>query len=153
MKKLNTLFIIAVLTVVVVSCKPQDASSKIDTTKLENAKQRDLESKKDAASISFDKTAYDFGTVPEGTLVETTFKVTNTGKTDLVISNAQPSCGCTVPAWPKEPIKPGETGDVLVKFDTSGKPNKQTKSVTLYTNTAVGREVLTISGSVTPKAN
>lgn len=152
MNKLNTLLIVTVLSVFVVSCKPQDASSKIDTTNLENAKKRDLESKKDAASISFDKTSYDFGTVPEGTVVETAFKITNTGNTDLVISNAQPSCGCTVPAWPKDPIKPGETGEVLVKFDTAGKPNKQTKSVTLYTNTAVGREVLTISGSVTPKA-
>jgi len=104
------------------------------------------------ASISFDKKEYDFGTVNEGEIVETVFKVTNSGTIDLVITNATGSCGCTVPVWPKAPIKPGETGDIAVKFNTSGKPNRQMKTVTLTANTESGREVLTLRGSVTPKA-
>jgi hypothetical protein len=134
------------------SCKDAgNATTKINKTNLEKAKTRDVEIKKGNASISFDSTVYDFGTVNEGDIVETTFTLTNSGKTDLVITKAQPSCGCTVPTWPKAPIKPGETGEIKVKFNTSGKPNRQQKSITLTTNTEIGREVLMLKGSVTPK--
>ena len=70
----------------------------------------------------------------------------------MVITNAKASCGCTVPVWPREAIKPGKTGEVKVKFNTAGKPNRQQKTITLTTNTESGREVLTLKGSVTPKA-
>ena len=128
------------------------ASTKVNKQNLDTAKTRDAEIKQGVASISFDKKEYDFGTVNEGEIVETVFKVTNSGTTDLVITNATGSCGCTVPVWPKAPIKPGETGDIAVKFNTSGKPNRQMKTVTLTANTESGREVLTLRGSVTPKA-
>ena len=135
------------------SCKDAtNITAKIKKENLVNAKSRDSEIKKGAASISFDKKEYDFGTVNEGDIVETSYLVTNSGKTDLVITNAQASCGCTVPVWPKNPIKPGATGEVKVKFNTSGKPNRQQKTITLTTNTESGREVLTLKGSVTPKA-
>tara|TARA_B110001450_G_scaffold80323_1_gene76134 strand:+ start:9746 stop:10138 length:393 start_codon:yes stop_codon:yes gene_type:complete len=127
-------------------------SKKINKENLDKAKTRDVEIKKGTAIISFDKKEYDFGTVNEGTIVETSYLVTNSGKTDLVITNAKASCGCTVPVWPREAIKPGETGEVKVKFNTSGKPNRQQKTITLTTNTESGREVLTLKGSVTPKA-
>ena len=79
--------------------------------------------------------------------------VTNSGKTDLVISNVQPSCGCTVPVWPRTPIKPGDSAEVLANFNTAGKPNRQAKTLTLFTNTARGREILKLKGSVTPKTS
>ena len=72
---------------------------------------------------------------------------------DLVISNVQPSCGCTVPVWPRTPIKPGDSAEVLANFNTAGKPNRQAKTLTLFTNTARGREILKLKGSVTPKAS
>ncbi len=134
------------------SCADNSATTKINTSNLEKAKTRDAEIKKGVATLTLDKKEYDFGVVDEGYLVETVFKVTNSGNTDLVITNATGSCGCTVPTWPKAPIKPGETGDIMVKFNTNGRPNRQTKTVTLSTNTASGREILTIKGSVTPKA-
>ena len=62
------------------------------------------------------------------------------------------SCGCTVPTWPKDPIKPGQTEKVVAKFNTAGKPGRANKAITLFTNTAKGREVLSIKGNVTPKA-
>jgi hypothetical protein len=149
----------AILIVLVITCgfftacnKSVNAATKIDSENLINAEKRDAEIKKGSALISFDKTEYDFGSVNEGDIVETSYKVTNVGQTDLVITNAQASCGCTVPVWPKEPIKPGEFGEIKVKFNTAGKPNKQTKTITLTTNTATGREVLKLSGSVIPKA-
>ena len=151
MKKI-TLFLAFILSsVVFTSCNKSNASSKINKSNLEKAKFRDLETKKGSASISFDSKEYDFGTVNEGYVVEKTFKITNSGKTDLIISNAAPSCGCTVPVWPKEPIKPGASADLFVKFNTSGKPNRQLKTITLTTNTVVGRQVLKLKGFVTPK--
>ncbi|MCL7753245.1 DUF1573 domain-containing protein [Polaribacter sp. Z022] len=147
-----TILLALVLTISFTACKDGgNATSKINKANLEKATSRDIEIKKGTALISLDKKVYDFGTVNEGDIVETSFKVTNSGKTNLVITNAQPSCGCTVPVWPKAPIKPGETGEVKVKFNTSGKPNRQQKTITLTTNTESGREVLTLKGSVIPK--
>tara|TARA_B100000795_G_scaffold269735_1_gene260130 strand:- start:3638 stop:4108 length:471 start_codon:yes stop_codon:yes gene_type:complete len=154
MKKLTILVAFIISASVFISCADSNvaAKGKVDIEKLSKAKFRDIEIKKGTASISFDKQVYDFGTVNEGDFVETVFKVTNSGKTDLVITNAQATCGCTVPVWPKAPIKPGETGDIKVKFNTNGKPNRQQKTVTLTTNTVSGKERLTIKGMVTPKA-
>ncbi|SNR16894.1 DUF1573 domain-containing protein [Tenacibaculum jejuense] len=139
------------LSVVLVSCKEGNAASKVNLTNVEQAQKRDKEIKVGAPEVVFDREIHDFGVVDEGFVVETSFKVTNTGKSDLVITDAKASCGCTVPTWPKEPIKPGQTSEVQVKFNTSGKPNKQSKTVTLYTNTVKGREEVKISGMVTPK--
>jgi len=150
MKKIIIVFTLLVTISVFTSCDQSKAASKIDVTNLEDAKKRDVAINKGAASISFDKMEFDFGTVTEGTIVSTVYKVTNSGKTDLIITNAEASCGCTVPVWPKEAIKPGETADIAVKFNTKGKPNRQSKNITLSTNTAVGREVLKLSGMVTP---
>jgi len=151
MKKIAVAIALIVSTGMLVSCGQGKASSKVKKENVESAQKRDTSNNVDAPSVSFDKEEYDFGTVNEGDVVKTTFTVTNTGKTDLVITNAKASCGCTVPVWPKEAIAPGETGDIQVSFNTSGKPNKQSKSITLTTNTVKGREVVKISGMVTPK--
>lgn len=152
MKKILIASVLAFSTVLFISCSESNASSKINKANLESAKKRDVEISRGAPVIKFDKTVFNFGTVNEGDVVETKFVLTNTGKTDLIIANAQPSCGCTVPVWPREAIKPGESSEILVKFNTAGKPNRQSKTITLTTNTATGREVLTLKGSVTPKA-
>lgn len=101
--------------------------------------------------FSFAQNEYDFGTVNEGDIVNHTFQFTNTGDAPLVISNATASCGCTVPSWPKAPIAPGETGKIEVKFDSSGKPNQQTKNITITANTNPAVTTLKIKGMVTPK--
>jgi hypothetical protein len=153
MKKIKHLLVFLISASFFMGCKDTgNLTSKIKKDNLVKAKSRDLEIKKGTALISFDKKEYNFGTVNEGDIVETTYLVTNSGKTDLVITNAKASCGCTVPVWPKEPIKPGKTGEIKVKFNTSGKPNRQQKTITLTTNTESGREVLILKGSVTPKA-
>lgn len=100
--------------------------------------------------VSFDKTVYDFGTVNEGEMVETVFRLTNIGSSDLVITDAKASCGCTVPVWPGEAINPGESGDISARFNTEGKFDEQEKTVILTTNTEFGSERLTIIGYVTP---
>lgn len=149
MKKLAIAFILSAG--VLVSCGKENAALKVKKENLENAAKRDISISAGAPVVSFDKETHDFGTVNEGDVVQTSFIVTNTGKGDLVITNAKASCGCTVPNWPKEAIAPGETGEIKVRFNTNGKPNKQSKSITLTTNTAKGREIVKITGMVTPK--
>lgn len=151
MKKIAVAIAFILSTGVFVSCGNGNAASKVKKENIKNAEKRDVSINAGAASISFDKEEYNFGTVTEGEVVKTTFTVTNTGKTDLVITNAKASCGCTVPVWPREAIAPGKTGEIQVSFNTNGKPNRQSKSITLTTNTKKGREVLKISGMVTPK--
>jgi hypothetical protein len=101
--------------------------------------------------MKFTNTEYDFGTIDEGDIVETTFKFKNTGKKELIISHAKASCGCTIPEWPKKPIMPGEEGVIKVKFNSDHKPNKQQKQITLTTNTNNGKELLMIKAFVNPK--
>jgi len=145
--------VITILTVLmIVSCNKENALSRIKQENIEIAKQRDYKINAGAAAISFSKSEHDFGVINEGEIVETTFEFKNTGKTDLIISNARSTCGCTVPEWPKEPIPVGGTGEITVKFNTANKPNKQTKSITLTTNTAKGKETVVIRADVIPKA-
>ncbi len=151
MKKIAVAIALIFSTGMLISCGQGNASSKVKKENVVSAEKRDNSISLGAPTISFDKEEFDFGTVNEGETVKTTFTVTNTGKSDLVITNAQASCGCTVPVWPKEPISPGKTGEIQVSFNTNGKPNKQSKSITLTTNTEKGREVVKISGMVTPK--
>ena len=87
------------------------------------------------AEIKFEKTSHDFGTFPESEKVTCTFKFTNTGDNLLVIHQAIASCGCTVPQYSKEPIKPGETGEIVVTYNGAGKfPGHFKKSITIRTN-------------------
>ncbi len=88
------------------------------------------------AEIKFEKTSHNFGTFPESSpKVTCVFKFTNTGDKLLVIHQAIASCGCTVPQYPKEPIKPGEGGEIIVTYDGAGKfPGHFKKSITLRTN-------------------
>ncbi len=102
-----------------------------------------------APVMTFDKTIHDFGNIQEGQRVETLFTFTNTGKSDLVISDARGSCGCTVPEYPKNTaIAPGASGEIRVSFDSSNKPNLQQKTVTISANTDSGRETIRIKAMV-----
>ena len=102
-------------------------------------------------SIQFEKTMHDFGRIEDGEQVRTVFKFTNTGKFPLLISNAQASCGCTVPRWSREPIRVGETGEIAVQFDSHGKRGENEKTVTVTANTNPTTTVLTIKSTVIPK--
>jgi len=147
----NSIVGILLLSLAFVSCK-DNASSKIDSTNLETAKERDAKISLGSAIIEFDTKNYDFGTVNEGDVVEGVFKVANKGKTDLIITDASASCGCTVPEWPKEAIKPGDSAEIKFSFNSRGRTGKQSKTITLQTNTANVKEIVRISGTVTPKS-
>lgn len=148
MKKIIALSILS-LSLLMTSCGDK-ASKKINSDNLEIAKQRDNDIKFGGPKIKFDKTDHDFGTISEGDIVETVFSFTNQGKEELIIVSAKGSCGCTVPEWPREPIMPGESGQIKVKFNSYKKPNLQQKQITLVTNTEEGKEILKIKAQVTP---
>lgn len=103
------------------------------------------------AKIVFDETVFDFGEVDEGAIIEHTFKFTNTGKAPLLITGARSTCGCTIPEWPKEPIPPGEVGELNVVFKTEGKKERQRKPVTVSANTFPGLTEVFVQGYVHPK--
>ena len=88
------------------------------------------------AEITFEKTTHNFGSFPESSpKVTCVFKFKNSGDGPLVIHQAIASCGCTVPQYPKEPIKPGESGQITVTYNGAGKfPGHFKKSITIRTN-------------------
>ncbi len=129
----------------------ENAAKKVKSENVEIAKKRDSKIKEGGPLMQFDKTEHDFGVIQEGDVVETVFNFTNTGKSELIITSAKGSCGCTVPEWPKEPILPGAQGQIKVKFNSYRKPNLQQKQVTLVTNTEAGKEILKIRAQVTPQ--
>lgn len=145
MKKL-VLSVCVLSLVAFTSCKEEDATAKIKLENVAEAAQRDA-NVGSFAVISFDKTEHDFGTLKNGTPVETTFTYTNTGSAPLVVSNIQSTCGCTVPSdWTKQ-VAPGETGEFKVKFDGRGN-SVVTKSITLTTNTEAGSETVRIKATI-----
>ncbi|MCB0401790.1 MAG: DUF1573 domain-containing protein [Flavobacteriales bacterium] len=92
--------------------------------------------------------AHDFGTIDQDTKNTKVFKFTNTGKEPLIIEDAKGSCGCTVPTYPKEPIKPGETGEIEVAYSPGKQSGAQTKTVTITANTEPITTTLNISANV-----
>ena len=101
--------------------------------------------------IKFTKETHEFGKVEEGVQASHTFEFTNTGTAPVVISNAQPSCGCTTPDWTKEPVMPGKTGFVKASFNSSGRPGNFNKNITVISNSETPQIALTIKGEVIPK--
>lgn len=100
-----------------------------------------------AAKMIFVSEVVDYGTIELGADGVREFKFTNTGKEPLIISNARGSCGCTVPTWPKEPIKPGESSVIKVKYDTK-RLGAINKSVTITSNAATPSKIIRIKGKI-----
>ena len=98
--------------------------------------------------FTFVEEEHDFGLLVDGEKVSYSFVFTNTGDAPLIISNAIGSCGCTVPNWPKNPIAPGETGNIDVSFNSSGRKGIQNKAVTLTANTNPNRKVIKIKAEI-----
>ena len=106
--------------------------------------------KKDGPVMAFETETVDYGVIEQGADPYRVFKFTNTGNEPLIITNAKGSCGCTVPTYPKEPIAPGESGEIKVRYDTN-RLGKFTKRVTLTTNAGDDKATLTIQGEVVAK--
>ena len=103
------------------------------------------------ATIDFESKVVDYGTIAHNSDGARKFVFTNNGTEPLIIKTAKGSCGCTVPTWPKEPIAPGVTAEIGVKYATT-RVGKFTKMITLTTNADKKPVILTIKGEVTPPA-
>lgn len=100
-----------------------------------------------ASSMKWGDTTFDFGKIPQGKPVTTEFEFTNTSMVPLIINEVQSSCGCTVPAYPKEPILPGNAGSIVVTFNAAA-TGPFSKSILVKTNATEGYASLIIKGEV-----
>lgn len=97
--------------------------------------------------FKFEQETIDYGKINKDADGNRVFKFTNTGGSPLIITNAKGSCGCTVPTYDKEPIMPGETGEIKVKYATD-RVGRFSKTVTLTSNATESKKVLRIKGEV-----
>lgn len=148
MRKSILIVCASVLTFMATSCKDK-AVDKVNAENVEAAAARDANANK-FGEMKFEETTHDFGNVQSGVKQFYSFKFTNTGEVPLVITSAKGSCGCTVPEVPKEPIKPGEQGELKVNFDPSGSGQTE-KTVTIKANTKTGTEIVRIQAYIEPK--
>lgn len=100
------------------------------------------------AVITFIEPTYNFGAITQGETVAYNYKFTNTGKGPLIITNAEATCGCTVPEIPKEPILPGQEGEIKVVFNSDGKIGMQDKVITITSNAVPSTIALHLTGEI-----
>jgi len=113
--------------------------------------QADMDIQTDGPVMSFDNLVVDYGEIEQHSDPLRIAKFTNTGSAPLVIKNARGSCGCTVPTYPKEPIMPGETAEMEIRYDTK-RLGRINKTVTITTNQEGDAVVLKVVGSISKAA-
>ena len=102
--------------------------------------------------ITFEKTEHDFGKINEADgRVTTVFEFKNEGMEPLILSNVRASCGCTTPKWTREPIEPGQTGQITVTYNPNGRPGRFQKTITITSNATEATTKVFIKGEVIPK--
>lgn len=105
----------------------------------------------DPTTVQIIDSSYNFGKVADGEIVEYNYRFKNTGTKPLIVTNVSASCGCTVPEKPEQPIKPGETGFIKVKFDSKNRVGNAHKTVTVSSNAEPAFPELLLTGEVTEK--
>lgn len=150
MKKVFWLASIVFITAV--GCNTASTETEEVSTDLVNnpnsASEDSAEDAENLPKIEFEEEVIDFGEISQGEKVKQRFRFKNTGKSNLIISNASGSCGCTVPLWPKQPIKPGQEGEIEVVFNSNGKQGRVHNTVTLIANTMPNKTVVALKGDV-----
>jgi len=106
---------------------------------------------KDGPQIAFEEKTKKFDDITQGDVVEHVFKFKNNGNRALILSNVLTTCGCTATEWPREPIAPGKSGEIHVKFNSAGKMGPQNKIVTIVSNATNPKEKVSIKTNVLPK--
>lgn len=135
--KIVSILSIVVLSFIALSCSNKDKDN-IDISVVENQ-----------AAIKFENDILNFHSINEGEKVTGSFKFKNVGDHDLVISDVQVNCGCTVADYPHNAIKPGKEGLISVSYDSKGaKGMRIEKNVTVYSNTKPSATVLKIIAEV-----
>ncbi len=107
-----------------------------------------LVSAQEKAEIQFKEETIDYGKISRGSDGVRVFEFTNTGDAPLVITNVRSSCGCTIPKKPEEPILPGQTGQIEVKYDTNRAAGPFRKAITVSSNANSPTKILKIKGEL-----
>ena len=115
-----------------------------------SAQEISKKSKPKKSPISFTNTVIERNNITYGADETFTFEFKNTGKTPIIVSNVATSCGCTTAQKPEEPVKPGQKGVIVVKYDTKRIGNFS-KDITVTTNVQEEPIVFQIKGSVSPQ--
>ncbi len=102
-------------------------------------------------SVQMIDSAYNFGKVTEGEVVEYSYRFKNTGANPLIVTSATASCGCTVPEKPEQPVMPGETGFIKVKFNSEKRVGTAHKTITVMSNAEPAFPELQLTGEVLEK--
>ena len=143
---LKGIFLLSTLSLLFVSCDVR----KKDTQSNVNGVQQPAPVK-DPTTVQIIDSAYNFGQVTEGDIVEYSYRFKNTGSKPLVIINASASCGCTVPEKPEQPVLPGETGFIKVKFNSEHRVGQAHKTITITSNAQPEFPELVLNGEVKEK--
>ncbi|MDC6406829.1 DUF1573 domain-containing protein [Maribacter flavus] len=106
-----------------------------------------LKAQDSAAKIEFKEETVDYGEIEKGSDGVRVFEFTNTGNSPLIISDVRSSCGCTIPKKPEDPIMPGKTGEIQVKYDTN-RVGPIRKAITVTSNAETPTKILKIKGEV-----
>ncbi len=101
-----------------------------------------------AGKMEFEEDTFNFGTVKEGEVVEHVFKFKNSGDYPIVLAQVSASCGCTTPTYTSTPEKPGEFGEIAVKFDSQGQVGQQQKIITIASNAEKPVTTVQLKGEV-----
>ncbi|RLD61843.1 MAG: DUF1573 domain-containing protein [Bacteroidetes bacterium] len=138
-----------ILTIVIITSCGNDRKGHISTDVVNNPVSASGDGSVDELPvIGFDKDVHDFGKIIQGEKVSYNFRFTNTGKSDLVISQVKSSCGCAVTRFPKVAIKPGAKDKITVTFDSEGRRGVQSKVITVGSNCQPNKTVLRVKAMV-----
>jgi hypothetical protein len=146
MKKL--LLLLAVAGLLLSAC---NHSSNTTASSADSAKTTSAVASTNGPVMKFANDTHDFGKIKQGDKVTYQFNFTNSGKSPLIISDAVASCGCTTPTWPKGPIKPGDSGQISVTYNSTGHTGLQDKMITITANTNPPQSVVHLVGEVVNK--
>lgn len=131
------------------ACGGGGSNSDIDVDLIQNPNTADgIDASVNLPVLVFDRDMHDFGRITEGESIAYSFHFRNTGKSDLVISGCNASCGCTVADYPKQRIAPGGEGYITVSFNSRGKMGQQYQEVTVNSNAQPSRHILKITAQV-----
>ncbi|NJN41630.1 MAG: DUF1573 domain-containing protein [Flammeovirgaceae bacterium] len=132
MKRILTIGILALFTTALLAQEKQEATS----------------SDPNLAIFEWTAQSHDFGKIKQNVPVTHEFTFENKGKTPLIITNVQASCGCTTPAWTKDPVPPGGSGFIKATYNAASMGSFN-KTVTVTANVETGYVTLSIRGEVT----
>lgn len=144
---MKRILIIGLMAVLLTACGGSDKGASVDL--IHNPNSADgVDQRERMPKITFESDMHDFGLLMAGENISYSFKFTNTGNADLVVSGCTASCGCTVADYPRERIAPGKSGYITVTFKSKGMTGQQMKEVVVASNAQPSRTRLRITATV-----